>query len=106
MTAAPSRRWAARLPAISAVVLHGLHGRDRIGAARRLAAVSGDGLGDGMRGGRLVELHGAVLGAQRGEVFHEGRRRPDLGEACERGFRRIGELALVDIEVRRALDGE
>ena len=72
------------------VVLYRFHRRDRIGAARRLAAVPGDRLGDRGGGTRLIELHGAMRGAERGDVCLERRRRPDLGEARERGLRSGG----------------
>src|SRR5580692_8572125 len=81
VTAAPSRRWAVRLPAISVSFLMAFMAAT--GSVRRRAAMPGDRLGDGVSRGRLVDPHGAVLGAEGGEVFHQGRRQSYLGEAGE-----------------------
>ena len=53
------------------VVLDRLHERDRVGAARGLAAVTGDEAGERVGGGGLVEPHGLLLVAEHGKRGHE-----------------------------------
>ena len=100
-TAAPSRRCAARAPAISACVLDRLHQRDRIGAARGLPPLPATIRGARRRrwpdrGARVLCLSARVarkvVGARRWRVVSSG-------------AHRVGELASVDIERGPALRG-
>ena len=73
MTAAPSRRCATRLPAISVSFLMAFMAA--IGSVPRGALPPCPVMAWVMAWARrcLVDPHGAVLGAERGDVFHQGR---------------------------------
>ena len=90
-------------------VLDRLHHRDRVGPARHLAAGVADDPRQRIGGGRLVEPHRAVRGAERLEVADEGVRLAHLGALFELVAHRVGELGAVDVERRPAVlrhDGE
>ncbi len=74
-------------------VLHRLHQRDRIGAAKNFSAAPGHGLGECVGGGRLVEAHFFLRRPERGEIFGEHRLLAHL----------VAELAAIDIERGAAL---
>ena len=90
-------------------VLHRLHQRDRIGAARHLAAGRRDDARERVGRGRLIEPHGLAGEAERGELADEIGRLADVGDLFEIVPHRVGKLGAVDVERGLALlrhDGE
>ena len=87
-------------------VLHRLHQRDRIGAARHLAAAAGHQPRDRVGGGRLVEPHGPLGRAERRQRGREIGRLAHLGELLEAMAHVVGELAAIDEERRPPLRAE
>ena len=83
------------------VVLYRLHERDRIGVARRLAAVFADEPGQRVGRGGLVEPH--RLAAHLREIAFQVVGRAHLGNVGKRGACRVVELGVVDIKRRFAL---
>ena len=79
-------------------VLHRLHQRDRIGPARRLAAMAHDHARKRIGRGGLVEPHGFLRFAERSEVGHELGGLAYVGQRFELAAHVVRELAAVDKE--------
>ncbi len=67
------------------LVLYRLHQRDRAGRPRDLAAVAGDQAGERIGGGGLIEQHGSLVLAERGQGRHEIGRLAHVGQALRGG---------------------
>jgi hypothetical protein len=65
------------------LVLHRLHERDRAGRSRGFAAGAGDQAGKRIGGGGLVEQHGFLVPAERGQGRHEISWLAHVGQALE-----------------------
>ena len=84
-------------------VLDRLDQRDRVGAARDLAAGVRDQPRERVGGRRLVEPHGRLGGAERFQIVREGGRLAHVGERFEIVAHLVGQLAAVDVDRRPPL---